>query len=33
MHEMSICEGIIQVLEDQAVSQQYQRVKTIWLEI
>ncbi|WP_299198089.1 hydrogenase maturation nickel metallochaperone HypA [uncultured Amphritea sp.] len=33
MHEMSICEGIVQVLEEQAVSQQYQRVKTIWLEI
>lgn len=33
MHEMSICEGIIQVLEDQASSQQYQRVKTVWLEI
>ncbi|WP_417222462.1 hydrogenase maturation nickel metallochaperone HypA [Amphritea sp.] len=33
MHEMSICEGIIQVLEEQAASQHYQRVKTVWLEI
>ncbi len=33
MHEMSICEGIIQVLEEQAVSQGYLRVKTVHLEI
>lgn len=33
MHEMSIAEGIIQVLEDQAVEQGYQRVKAVWLEI
>lgn len=33
MHEYSICEGIVQVLEDQAKAQAYDRVKTIWLEI
>ncbi|MGI1670332.1 MAG: hydrogenase maturation nickel metallochaperone HypA [Neptuniibacter sp.] len=33
MHEMSIAEGIIQVLEEQAQAQQYIRVKTVWLEI
>ena len=33
MHEMSIAEGIIQVLEDQAEAQGYQKVKTVWLEI
>ena len=33
MHEMSICEGILQVLEQQAGSQGYSRVKTVWLEI
>lgn len=33
MHEMSIAEGIIQVLEEQAKAQNYQRVKTVWLEI
>lgn len=33
MHEMSICEGIIQVLEEQGQSQKYTKVKTVWLEI
>ena len=33
MHEMSVAEGIIQVLEDQAVSQNFSRVKRVWLEI
>ena len=33
MHELSICEGIVQVLEDQALTHDYQRVKTVWLEI
>ncbi|WP_027856410.1 hydrogenase maturation nickel metallochaperone HypA [Marinobacterium jannaschii] len=33
MHEMSIAEGIIQVLEDQAVVQSFSRVKAVWLEI
>lgn len=33
MHEMSLCEGILQVLEDQAEAQQYRQVKTVWLEI
>jgi hydrogenase nickel incorporation protein HypA/HybF len=33
MHEMSICEGILQVLEQQAGPQGYRRVKTVWLEI
>lgn len=33
MHEMSIAEGIIQVLEDQAREQSYTKVKTVWLEI
>ncbi|MCV6612762.1 MAG: hydrogenase maturation nickel metallochaperone HypA [Amphritea sp.] len=33
MHEMSIAEGIVQVLEEQATAQQYQRVKAVWLEI
>ena len=33
MHELSICEGIIQVIEKQAVEQNYQTVKTVWLEI
>lgn len=33
MHEMSICEGILQVIEEQASSQQFSRVKSVWLEI
>lgn len=33
MHEMSIAEGIVQVLEEQAQAQNYSRVKTVWLEI
>lgn len=33
MHEMSLTEGIIRVLEEQAALQNYNRVKTVWLEI
>ena len=33
MHEISICEGIIQVLEDQAKVKAFQKVNTLWLEI
>lgn len=33
MHEMSLCEGVLQVLEQNARTQGYARVKTVWLEI
>lgn len=33
MHEMSLCEGIVQILENEAGIQHYQRVKTVWLEV
>ena len=33
MHEMSLCEGVLQILQENASSQGYQRVKTVWLEI
>ncbi|MES9945888.1 MAG: hydrogenase maturation nickel metallochaperone HypA [Candidatus Thiodiazotropha sp.] len=33
MHEMSLCEGVLNVLEEQALSQGYSRVKQVWLEI
>ncbi|MEJ2423859.1 MAG: hydrogenase maturation nickel metallochaperone HypA [Candidatus Thiodiazotropha sp.] len=33
MHEMSLCESVIQILQDNAVSQGFKRVKTVWLEI
>ena len=33
MHEMSIAEGIVQVIEEQARRQDYQQVTAVWLEI
>ena len=33
MHEMSLCEGILQILEGNAQSQGFKKVKTVWLEI
>lgn len=33
MHEMSLTEGIIRVLEDQAVSQGFSRVRKLWVEV
>lgn len=33
MHEMSIAESIVGVLEEQASVQAFSRVKTVWLEI
>lgn len=33
MHELSLCVGILQVLEEQSREQRYHRVKTVWLEI
>ncbi len=33
MHEMSICESIIQTLEQHAHEQVFTTVKTVWLEI
>jgi hydrogenase nickel incorporation protein HypA/HybF len=33
MHEMSICESIVQTLEEQAEVHSYSRVKAVWLEI
>ncbi len=33
MHEMSLCEGILQVLEENATRQDYRRVKAVRLEI
>ena len=33
MHEMSLCEGILQVLEQQAAQQNFSSIKTVWLEI
>ncbi|WP_020394866.1 hydrogenase maturation nickel metallochaperone HypA [Thiolinea disciformis] len=33
MHEMSLAEGMLQVLEQAAQTQQFKKVKTVWLEI
>ena len=33
MHEMSLCEGVLQVLETEAVKQGFRKVKAVWLEI
>lgn len=33
MHEMSLCEGVLSVIEEQAALQHYTRVKTVYLEV
>ena len=33
MHEMSLCEGVLQLLQESAASQGFSKVKTVWLEI
>lgn len=33
MHEMSLAENVLQIIEDTAHQQSFTRVKTIWLEI
>jgi hydrogenase nickel incorporation protein HypA/HybF len=33
MHEMSLCESILQIMETSAAEQGFKRVKTVWLEI
>lgn len=33
MHEMSLCEGLVQTLEAQATAQHFTKVHKVWLEI
>lgn len=33
MHEMALCEGILQILEENAESQGFKKIKIVWLEI
>ena len=33
MHEISLCEGILEVLVSEATKQGFKKVKTVWLEI
>lgn len=33
MHEMSLAESVLQIIEEAATTQKFSRVKTVWLEI
>ncbi len=33
MHELSLAENLLQIIEESALEQQFTQVKTIWLEI
>ena len=33
MHEMSLCESVLRILEDNAKSQGFEKIRTVWLEI
>lgn len=33
MHEMSLTEGVVRILEEQAAAHGFTKVKTVWLEI
>lgn len=33
MHEMSLTEGVVRILEEQAAQHGFAKVKTVWLEI
>lgn len=33
MHELSLAESVIQIIEDAAVAQKFERVRVIWLEV
>lgn len=33
MHELSLCEGVLQVMEEQAARQDFRRVTAVWLEV
>jgi hydrogenase nickel incorporation protein HypA/HybF len=33
MHEMSLCESLVQIIEEQALSQKFTRVKQVWVEV
>ncbi len=33
MHEMALCEGLVQAIEEQATSQGFSRVHAVWLEV
>ena len=33
MHELSICQGILRIIEEQAVAQQFSSVETVHIEV
>ena len=33
MHELSLAENVLQIIENAAMEQKFSRVKTVWLEI
>lgn len=33
MHEVALCEGLVQALEEQAAAQGFSRVHAVWLEV
>ena len=33
MHEMSLAEGVLRIIEDHAKKESFSRVKSVWLEI
>lgn len=33
MHEMALCEGVIDIIEREAQRQNFAKVRTIWLEV
>ena len=33
MHEMSLCESVLRIIEDQAGAQGFHSVRTVWIEI
>ncbi len=33
MHELALCESVLQIIESEAKTQSFKRVKTVWLEI
>lgn len=33
MHEMALCEGVIEIIEEEARRHAFSKIKTVWLEI
>lgn len=33
MHELSLCESLLEIIEEQASVHNYRRVRTVWLEV